>query len=100
MGGAAIRACELARALTDVADVTLAAPATAPPSLDGVVHVPFEVGDPRPLRGLIRDADVVVSRPPGPVVSRWLRASGARVVYDLIDPLPLDILEGRAHAPR
>ena len=100
MGGAAIRACEFARALTDVADVTLAAPATAPPSLDGVAHVPFEVGDPRPLRGLIRDADVVVLRPPGPVVSGWLRASGARIVYDLVDPLPLDILEGRANDSR
>ena len=62
--------------------------------------MPFEVGDPRPLRGLIRDADVVVMRPASPVVSGWLRASGARIVYDLIDPLPLDILEGRARASR
>lgn len=100
MGGAAIRACEFARALTGSADVTLAAPGTAPSALDGVAHVPFEAGDPRPLRGLIDDADVVVTRPASPVVSGWLRASGARIVYDLVDPLPLDILEARAGASR
>src|SRR5215218_3526904 len=93
LGGAAIRACEMARALTDVAEVTLAAPGTAPPGLDGVRHVPFEPGDPRPLRDLFRAADVIVMRPGSPVVAGWLRASGARIVFDISDPLPLDILE-------
>ena len=42
LGGAAIRAYEIARSLTDVADVTLAAPGTEPPGLAPVRHVPFE----------------------------------------------------------
>jgi glycosyltransferase involved in cell wall biosynthesis len=99
LGGAAIRAYELGRALTDVADVTLAAPGTAPPGA-AVAHLPFAPDDPRELREPIRDADVIVTRPTGPLVAHWLRASGARIVYDLCDPLPLDILEAQAGAPR
>jgi glycosyltransferase involved in cell wall biosynthesis len=100
LGGAAIRAYEMARALTDVADVTLAGPGTDPPGLDPARHVPFELGDPSPLRALFEDADVVVMRPPNSVVGAWLRASEARIVYDLCDPLPLDILEAQASASR
>jgi glycosyltransferase involved in cell wall biosynthesis len=100
LGGAAIRAYELARALTDVADVTLAAPGTSPPGLNPARHAPFELDDPRPLRRLIREADLVVTRPAGTLVAGWLRTSGARVVYDLCDPLPLDILEGQASSSR
>jgi glycosyltransferase involved in cell wall biosynthesis len=98
LGGAAIRAYEFARALTGVADVTLAAPGTGPPGLAPARHVSFELDDPRPLRGLFRDADVVIMRPPNPLVAGWLRASKARIVYDLCDPLPLDILEAQASA--
>jgi glycosyltransferase involved in cell wall biosynthesis len=98
--GEMLRAYEMARALTDVAEVTLAAPGTAPAGLAPARHVPFELHDPRPLRGLFRDADVVIMRPPNPVVSRWLRASKARIVYDLCDPLPLDILEAQASSSR
>jgi len=100
LGGAAIRAYEIARSLSDVADVTLAGPGTEPPDLAPARHVPFELGDPRPLRSLFRDADVVIMRPPNPVVAGWLRASKARIVYDLCDPLPLDILEAQASSSR
>jgi glycosyltransferase involved in cell wall biosynthesis len=100
LGGAAIRAYEIARELTDVADVTLAAPGTAPPGLDPVRHVPFELGDRRPLREHFRDADAVVTRPTSPLVARWLRESSARIVYDLYDPLPFDILEAQASSSR
>jgi len=96
MGGAAIRGYEMARALSGGADVTLAAPGTQPPGLEPARHVPYELGDPRPLRALVDAADVVITRPAGPLVAGWLRASGARVVYDLCDPLPLDILEAQA----
>src|SRR5215207_7458532 len=78
LGGAAIRAYEIARSLRDVADVTLAGPGTEPPGLAPARHVPFEPGDPRALRGLFREADVVIMRPPNPVVASWLRASNAR----------------------
>ncbi len=53
LGGAAIRAYEIARALTDVADVTLAAPGTEPPGLAPARHVPYDLEDPRPLRGAL-----------------------------------------------
>jgi glycosyltransferase involved in cell wall biosynthesis len=100
LGGAAIRAYEIARSLTDVADVTLAAPGIEPSGLAPARHVPFEPDDPSPLRGLFQDADVVIMRPPNPVVGSWLRASKARIVYDLCDPLPLDILEAQASSSR
>jgi len=100
LGGAAIRAYEFARSLAGVADVTLAAPGTEPPGLAPARHVPFEPAEPRPLRALFGEADVVIMRPPNPLVAGWLRASGARIVYDLIDPLPLDILEAQASSSR
>ena len=100
LGGAAIRAFEMARSLTDVAEVTLAAPGSEPPGLAPVTHVPFELEDPRALRPLVREADVVIMRPPNPLMAGWLRRSSARIVFDLCDPLPLDILEAQASAPR
>jgi glycosyltransferase involved in cell wall biosynthesis len=100
LGGAAIRACEMARCLTDVAEVTLAAPGTEPPGLQHVRHVPFEARDPAPLRSLFADADVVITRPLSPLVAGWLSSSQARVIYDLIDPLPLDILEAQGSSSR
>ena len=93
LGGAAIRAYEMARGLTGVAEVTLAAPGKEPPGLAPARHVPFALDDPRPLRGLFEASDVVIMRPPNPVVGGWLRKSRARIVFDLYDPLPLDILE-------
>ena len=42
----------------------------------------------------------MIMRPPNPVVASWLRASRARIVYDLCDPLPLDILEAQASSSR
>jgi glycosyltransferase involved in cell wall biosynthesis len=99
LGGAAIRAYEIARGLADVAEVTLAAPGVEPPELAPVRHVAFEVDDQRPLRELFERADVVITRPPNPLVGGWLRRSKARIVFDLYDPLPLDFLEAQASAP-
>ena len=93
LGGAAIRSYEIARALTTVADVTLAAPGVEPAGLSPARHVAYEVADARPLRALFREADVVITRPTGPLVASSLRDSPARIVYDLCDPIPLDILE-------
>ena len=100
LGGAAIRAYEIARSLGDVADVTLAAPGTEPSGLAPARHVPYELEDPRPLRELFRDAEVVIMRPPNPVVGGWLRGSNARIIYDLGDPFPLNILEAQASSSR
>ena len=95
LGGAAIRAYEMARALTPVADVTLAAPGTEPARLAPARHAPYRLDDPRPLRDLFRAADVVITRPTNPLVTGWLRASGARIVCDLSDPYPLNVLEAQ-----
>ena len=43
---------------------------------------------------------MVITRPTGPLVASWLRDSGARIVYDLCDPIPLDILETQLTARR
>jgi glycosyltransferase involved in cell wall biosynthesis len=90
----------MARALTGVADVTLAAPGTAPPGLAPARHAPYALRDPRALRPLFDAADVAIARPTNPLVTGWLRASGARIVYDLCDPYPLNVLEARASARR
>src|ERR687895_351307 len=68
MGGNAIRALELARAVAPQAAVTLAAPG----------HV--------------------VLTPQGARVRSWARRSRARLVFDLYDPMPLEVLELHAEA--
>ena len=59
----------------------------------GVRAVGYEPHAPGALREEIARADVVVAPPQWPVVTRWLRHSGARVVYDLYDPETLETLE-------
>jgi len=97
MGGNAIRAYELARALGEHAAVTLASP-LAGGTAAGVDQVAFDRDDPRALRAHLRGVDVVVTLPQNPVVSAQLRRCGARVVYDLYDPKPLQMLEAFAAA--
>src|SRR5689334_7762578 len=92
MGGNAIRAYELARVLAGQADVTLAAPHSTEATLS-VEHVPFDRERPRDLRPHLRGADVVIALPQNPVISRELTRCGARVVYDLYDAKPLQVLE-------
>jgi hypothetical protein len=98
MGGNAIRAYELAKVLGEHAEVTLAAPSSG--SVEGVEHRPFDREDPRALRALLRGVDVVVTLPQNPVVTAVLRRSAARIVYDLYDPKPLQLLEAFASAGR
>jgi glycosyltransferase involved in cell wall biosynthesis len=91
MAGPAIRAFELARSLEAVADVTLAAvPGDGDP---GAPFVAYQLRDARPLREHILGADVVVAQPQWPHVQRWARASGARLIFDVYDPEPLEIFE-------
>jgi glycosyltransferase involved in cell wall biosynthesis len=92
MGGNAIRAYEIARALGAHADVELLAP-PAGGEVAGVVHVPAAREDLPELRARLRGADMVLALPPNPVVAAELRRSEARVVYDLYDPRPLQALE-------
>ncbi len=98
MGGNAIRAYELACALAAHADVTLAAPSSGG-SAPGVDRIPFDREDPGALRRTLREADVVVTLPQNSVVTAELRRSGARIVYDMYDPKPLQLLEAMVDAP-
>jgi glycosyltransferase involved in cell wall biosynthesis len=98
MGGNAIRAYELARVLGKHAEVTLAAPQS-----DGmascVAQVPFDREDPHALREQLHGVDVVVALPQSPAITAQLRRSRARIVFDLYDPKPLQVLEAFAAAP-
>ena len=98
MGGNAIRALELARVLSAHAAVTLASPAADDYELGDIERAAFDREDPRRLRSLLRGTDVVLALPAGPVVARELLRSGARVIYDLYDPKPLQVLEAFATA--
>jgi glycosyltransferase involved in cell wall biosynthesis len=94
MGGNAIRALELGRAVASHATVTLAAPGRLPdPASDSIDHLPWDPADPRPLRSAVAAAEVVVLTPQSARVRSWARRSGARLVFDLYDPMPLEILE-------
>ena len=95
MSGPAIRAVEFARALGPHADVTLAAAAGEDDAGDresSIAHVAFRQQDPRALRSHVLRADAIVSQPPWPIVASWARRSGARLLYDLYDPEPLEML--------
>jgi glycosyltransferase involved in cell wall biosynthesis len=93
MAGPGIRSYELARALAEHAEVTLAAVAGPGPFPADVPLLPYDLADPRALRPAIRAADAVVAQPPWPPVAQWLRRSDARLIYDLYTPEPLELLE-------
>ena len=96
MAGVGIRAYELARALRPHADVTLSAVESdrrPPADLDGITFAQHHRVDQRALRPHVAAADVVVCQPQWPVVHAWLKASGARLVFDVYDPEPLETLE-------
>ena len=84
LAGPAIRAAELARAI----------------GADAAYSQPHAPGD---LRARASAAGVVVAHPPWPLAARALRRSGARLIYDLYDPEPLEALQflaGRRAAVR
>jgi glycosyltransferase involved in cell wall biosynthesis len=93
MAGPGIRAYELARALARHGEVTLAAVLSddAPPSDIDVLA--YDRLAPRALRPAIAAADVIVAQPHWPHVAAWLRSADARLIYDLYDPEPLEVLE-------
>ena len=93
MAGLGIRYTELAAALAPHAEVTVATgdAAGAPPA--GVRVVAYEPHAPAALRPEIERADAVVAPPQWPVITRWMRRSGARLIFDLYDPETLETLE-------
>jgi len=100
MAGLGIRCWELARALAPAASVTVAHGGSEQGEHDGVRILRFRPHAPGALREPIARADVVVAHPQWPLVDRWLRRSGARVVIDLYCPETLETLELAASIPR
>ena len=99
MAGSGIRALELARALREHAEVTLAATDVEGEAAGdgereaGVALVPYQLRDPRALRGPIAAADAIVAQPQWPLSAHWMRRSGARLIFDLYDPEPLEVMQ-------
>jgi len=94
MAGLGIRYSELAAVLAAHAEVTVAhGGQSAEPLPSGASTLPYAPHDPSALRAPIAAADVVVAHPQWPLVTRWLRRSSARVIFDLYDPETLETLE-------
>lgn len=95
MRGMGIRYTELARALAPHMDAVVATGdergGGAPPQ--GVRVTGYEPHAPAALRPEIASADVVVAPPQWPVVTGWMRRSGARLIFDLYTPETLETLE-------
>jgi hypothetical protein len=94
MAGPAIRAWEMACALGDRFDVTLAAPGSPSRSHPGVRLVGYESQDPNlnSLQPHIRNADIVLAM--GPLFGRMpgLQDLGKPTIVDLYDPYELEKL--------
>ena len=99
MAGLGIRNWELARVLREQADVTVAHGGRESDHQPGLRTVPYEPHSPQSLKPLISDADVIVAHPQWALVTRWLRRSSARIVFDLYDPETLETLELLAGRP-
>lgn len=93
MRGNSIRAYELSKVLAHGAEVTLAGvDAGVQPGLD-VPTITYDRAYPSALLPTLERADVVVAQPPWPLLAHWLRRSGARLIFDLYDPEPFEVLE-------
>jgi glycosyltransferase involved in cell wall biosynthesis len=93
MAGLGIRCWELARALGAHANVTVAHGGSEEGEREGVRTIAFRAHAPDALRGPMAAADTIVAHPQWPLVDRWMRRSGARVVIDLYCPETLETLE-------
>ncbi len=93
MAGVSIRAYELARALSDDADVTVAGIESGLEPLTDVRQVDYNPRDPRALLPEIAAADAIFTAPVFPVLVPALRRSGARLIFDVLTPEPFENLE-------
>jgi glycosyltransferase involved in cell wall biosynthesis len=94
VGGTSIRALELARQLATRFEVTLAGVGEAPPEVAGLPCVGYRPHDPGALAAPLRSTEAVLSLPQWPLVMRRLRRSGARLLFDLYVPQPLETVSG------
>ena len=51
-------------------------------------------------RPFIAAADFVITQPHWPLATHWLRSAKTRLIFDLYDPEPLEILEYLSDRPR
>ena len=93
MAGVGIRYFELARVLTEHADVTIAHTGAADETLEGIPTVAYRPHAPGRLREPLSRADVVIAQPQWPLINRLLRRTGARIVFDIYDPESFETLE-------
>ena len=99
MKGPGIRAYELARTLMTEADVTLASAESEMTPIRDMPHVQYVHNDPVALRPHVANTDAILAQPPLPALASWMRASGARLIFDLYDPEPLEALQAMTEAP-
>jgi glycosyltransferase involved in cell wall biosynthesis len=100
MSGIGIRSTEIARALQADGDVAVAAIRDGTTPLADLETIPYELRSPGALRRHVATADVVIAQPQWPEVAHWLTGSTARVIFDLYDPEPFEVLEFLAERPR
>jgi len=99
MAGPAIRAFELARALAARCEVTLAAPGPDSRAPEGVVRLRAGLGDYGALLQAARTHDVLVVQELPAQLVRHVRATPARLVADLYNPRPMEVLEAVRDLP-
>src|SRR5204862_390423 len=56
-------------------------------------HIVYKPHDATALRDPIAQADAIVAQPQWPLVTTWMRSSGARLVFDLFVPEALEALQ-------
>ncbi len=93
MAGPAIRALELARALAEHCDVTLAAPAPSDPGDAPVELLEAEMADFERLLEAFRRHDVVIAQRLESQLLRYVARMPIRYVADLYDPQMIEVLE-------
>jgi len=97
MAGPAIRALELARALTARCEVTLAAPGRTP--VDGLARIDAGLSDYDLLLDAARAHDVVVAQLLPPRLLTRVARSPVRLAIDFYNPTVIEVLEGTRSRP-
>jgi glycosyltransferase involved in cell wall biosynthesis len=100
VAGTSIRALELARELSKIASVTIAAVGDPPSEVSGLPCLGYHPHDPGGLRHALEGASVALTLPQWPPVMRALRNSGVSLIFDLYVPQPLETIGGFPGARR
>ena len=99
VAGPAIRALELARALADTHDVTVAAPAPSQTGDDRIALVEAGFVDYDELSAAVAASDFVVAQSLPPRLLSKLPSLGTRLIADLYNPTVFEVLEAGRDKP-